>query len=76
MTRLEGYFIRKINWLNTLKEYEGMAKLMRKNILMDYIINIRSKVNVNKRKDKQQFLLRSDHQYLLLIEQKKINNQL
>lgn len=63
-------------WIKTLNLFEEISGLLKQNILMDYIINIRSKVNASKRKDKQMFVERHDHQYLLSLELKRDCNQL
>lgn len=70
VTSVEGYFIRKYRWRNILNEYSEIAYLVRQNILLDYLVNIRSKVNCAKRKDKKTFMRRHDHQYMLTVELK------
>jgi hypothetical protein len=46
--KCKGYFIRKANWMKILEDNPDISKQIRQNILIDFIVNIRSKVNVQK----------------------------
>lgn len=50
MTNVEGFFIRKFKWDTLRQDHEEISNYIKRNILMDYMINIRLKVIVNKKK--------------------------
>jgi len=61
VTNCTGFFIRRANWIKNNKKYAEIAKVMKKNVLIDYLMNIRSKVMVYKKRDINKFMLRNDH---------------
>ena len=50
LTYVFGYFIRKANWYDALEIDTNIRNVMKKNILLEFITKIRSKVSVNKKK--------------------------
>ena len=50
MTPIEGFFIRKEAWLNSLKENDTIGKSMKKNIWLEYMTRIKMKVNLSKKR--------------------------
>ena len=50
VTRIEGYYIYKKNWLEILDEYTDVAKALRSNILINYLCKVRAKLNLAKHK--------------------------
>ena len=44
-----------------MEKYIEIADRIKTNVLVDYVMNIRIKVNLAKRKDIKSFLLRNDH---------------
>jgi len=61
LTTVEGFFIRKNNWLDLLSISPEIAFVIKKNVLMDYLCKIRLKVMVNKRKAIEKIQTRHDH---------------
>lgn len=49
-TDIEGFFIRKMKWIETIEEAPLIEKIFKKNVLVDYLLNIRGKVMVYKNK--------------------------
>ena len=50
LTALEGLFIRKEKWNEMTSEAEELGRCIKRNLLVDYLLNIRVKVNVNKKR--------------------------
>jgi hypothetical protein len=50
-THCEGHFIRQRNWHELLSRYMEIADRIKTNVLVDYVMNIRIKVTLAKRKD-------------------------
>ena len=50
-TFTRGYFIRKQNWKVLLSDHPDISKCMKRNLIIDYFINIRCKIMVSKRQD-------------------------
>lgn len=71
LTSITGYSIRKNNWLKLLEEKNDITIAMKKNILMHYIAEIRSKVLVNKKKAIEEMKDRQDHQMILVSQFKE-----
>ena len=69
-TNLSGYFIRKFRWNEMLQSCPEIAKIMKQNVLIDYLINLRSKVIQSKHKIMHKYMQRNDHQTLLVSEPK------
>lgn len=57
-TDVEGFFIRKIKWLETIEQAPLIEKVFKKNVLVDYLLNIRGKVMVYKNKIIKEYLER------------------
>ena len=49
-TNIEGYFIRKTNWFNLCQNHKTMSNFIRRNVLLDYMLNIKNKITVAKKK--------------------------
>jgi len=75
MTETSGYFIRKRIWKDILEENPDIAKKLKQNILTDYIVSLRSKVIIAKRKQKDKLSQRKDHQNILCIDDEDVENQ-
>lgn len=54
-----------------LENYIEIADRIKTNVLVDYVMNIRIKVNLAKRRDLKSFLLRNDHQTILTVQDKE-----
>ena len=50
MTPVEGFFIRKEAWQNSLHETDTIGKSMKKNIWLEYMTRIKMKVNLSKKR--------------------------
>ena len=70
LTNIEGLFIRKQRWDELIKDHDTLANYLKRNILLDYLINIRIKVNVNKKKSICLINNRHDQQMLKISELK------
>ena len=60
LTEIEGFFIRKRKWEEFILQYDQISVCLRRNILLDYLMNIRIKVVVNKRKAMEMLKARHD----------------
>jgi hypothetical protein len=67
----KGYFIRKLRWKLIMSENPEICECLKKNILTDYLITIRIKIMVEKKKDLEKLMKRKDHQEVMTIETKK-----
>ena len=70
-----GYFVRKFNWKNILEDSPDIAKKLKQNILTDYIMRIRSKVIIAKRRDREKLEQRRDYTNILCINDEDVENQ-
>lgn len=70
-TNCSGYFVRKHNWVNILDENPEIAARIKQKILTDYIIKIRSRVNVSRNADVKKLQERRDHQNILILKNKQ-----
>ena len=70
VTQCQGFFIRRANWIRNNKKFAEVGNVMKRIVLIDYLMNIRSKVMVHKRREIEKFMQRSDHQTILAVEQK------
>ena len=75
ITESNGFFIRKFNWKSILEDAPDIAKKLKQNILTDYIMKIRSKVIIAKRKDREKLEQRRDYQNILCIDDEDVENQ-
>lgn len=50
ISQIEGFFIRKLNWLTMISRHSSIAKILKKNVLINYLTKIRGKVMISKRK--------------------------
>ena len=73
LSHLTGYFIRKKEWFEALEMNENLDKIMRRNIMIEFITKIRVKVNVNKKKTFSQFLLRQDFEQIKASVEKPVD---
>ena len=58
-----------------MEEYDELSTVIRQHVLLDYLMNIRTKLNVLKNKDIQGIIDREDHQTILAVQEKQMNNQ-
>ena len=65
--------MRKECWNQLLVDWPEIAKVLKSNVLMDYLMNIRSKVNLAKKKLINKFQNRNDHQTFMYTEPKELN---
>ena len=70
LTEIEGFFIRKRKWEEFVLQYEQVSVCLRRNILLDYLMNIRIKVVVNKKKAMDVLKARHDQQMVKISEAK------
>ena len=64
LTNIHGYSIRKKNWVTICNENEEMFKIVKQNLLMLYITQIKCKVQVKKMQAIKKMYLRKDHQQI------------
>lgn len=65
LTACTGYFIRKLKWHELLRNNNNdIATVLKHHILMDYLMNIRAKVELKKKDFKAMFQQRADHQII------------
>lgn len=50
LTNIEGFFIRKMNWLHLINKHTSIANILKKNVMINYLTKIRGKIIVHKRK--------------------------
>jgi hypothetical protein len=60
MTYIEGYFIRKDIWMGLIDEYLAVGICIKRNILLNYLLKIRIKINVHKERAMSMLKLRKD----------------
>jgi hypothetical protein len=60
-TDIEGFFIRKAKWIEAIEEAPVIENVFKKNVLVDYLLNIRGKVMVYKRKAIAEYVQREDY---------------
>ena len=60
-SEIKGYFVRKANWHHLLNQFDEIAYRIKQNVLVEYILKIRSKVNIAKQKDIDSIKDRKDH---------------
>lgn len=71
LTQAEGYFMYKADWLTLLDQHpEEIAKSMKQNILVDYIIKIRGRLENAKTKAFKKIVDRNLHQKVCVVESK------
>lgn len=58
-----------------MDDYDELSTVIRQHVLLDYLMNIRTKMNVLKNKDIQGIIDREDHQTILAVQEKQMNNQ-
>lgn len=75
LTETHGLFIRKENWMEIMDSNPQISNAMKKNILVEYYINIRSKIRQKKLIDLENYDQRQDYQ-VLVTSQEKENSQL
>ena len=63
-TDVEGFFIRKDKWLEAVEQAPLIEKVFKKNVLIDYLLNIRGKATVYKNKAIKACLERQDMQQI------------
>ena len=61
ITNCHGFFIRRANWMRINKLSPEIFKVMKQNVLVDYLMNIRYKVIVHKKLEVARFMDRKDH---------------
>lgn len=71
-----GYYIRKEHWINMMSDYEEITSALKKNILMDYFMNIRVKMEFSRKLLISKFNKRKDHNSIVTNDLKfqKIRN--
>ena len=70
LTNCEGLFIRKSNWSGLMNEFEQLGQQIKRNLLLDYLLNIRVKVATNKRKSLCMMQNRNDYQMIKISTSK------
>lgn len=70
LTEIEGLFIRKCVWEELDEQFESLMHCLKRNILLDYLMNIRIKVQVNKKKAIEMYKTRHDQQMIKISEAK------
>ena len=70
LTDVSGYSVRKENWFELLNQNEEIANILKGSILMNYIMTIRGKVLVKKKRAIGEYYNRKDHQMILASEYK------
>lgn len=70
LTACRGYFIRKERWKVLLQWHPEIAKVLKQQILLTYILNIRAKVELKKKKFRDALDQRADHQMIQYSDNK------
>lgn len=70
LTNCHGFSIRKVNWKKILDENPEMSIILKQNVLMQYLTQVRSKVLVKKKRAIIKMSQRNDHQMILASEHK------
>ena len=60
MTYIEGYFIRKEVWMDLINEYPTIGLCIKRNILLNYLLKVRIKINVHKERAMDMIKIRKD----------------
>ena len=63
-TIVQGFFIRKRNWIEILDNGGEVIPVLKKNILLDYLTKIKLKVEIAKKRSIEDFQLRNDHEMI------------
>jgi len=61
LTDLDGYFIRRNNWIQMLDEFPDVGFVLKRNILYHYFSHIRFKLAAKKKKDVMKYMKRKDY---------------
>jgi len=67
VSNVEGYFIRRENWLSILEENKEIGYLMQRNILIEYFVKVRGKMCAFKRVDLEKFISRHDYNQICAV---------
>lgn len=70
VTYCKGYFVRKAKWRDLLEDNPEIAVVLKHHILLDYLMNVRAKVELKKKNMKKLFQKRADHQMILFSDNK------
>lgn len=70
MDHCEGWFIYKSDWLRLLTELENIGKTLKQNILVEYIIKVRGRLELAKKRALATIKGR-DHQQNICVVQAK-----
>ena len=62
MSYIEGYFIRKQDWMELINDYSSIGLCIKRNILLNYLLKVRIKINVHKERAMSMQKLRNDCQ--------------
>jgi len=71
LTEVQGYFIRKCNWLDMMDNYEEVSKPLKRDILLEYVTNIRNKLRMKKNMNIEKLMKRADYQQILTVQEKE-----
>jgi hypothetical protein len=71
-TIVQGFFIRKRNWIDILENGGEVIPIIKKNILLDYLTKIKLKVEIAKKRAIEDFQLRNDHEMIQVTSNKEI----
>jgi hypothetical protein len=73
-TYCTGFFIRREQWHDIMvSNDDDIIKTLKQNILIEFIWKIRSKLNIQKKKELQKYKTRSDYQSTLIVDGKDRN---
>ena len=77
-TPITGFFIRKEKWKQAIEDNKEIGLCMKKNIWIEYITRIKTKVNLAKKRAQQELAIRHDQELLNFTRNKEevvIKNQ-
>ena len=57
---IDGFFVRKGNWINLIQEYPNVGNCLKRNILLNYLLRVRIKINVHRERAMQMHKIKSD----------------
>lgn len=70
-TAVNGFFIRKQNWLQIMNSEPEIVGTLKKNLLLDYLTKIKMKVDLSKKKAIGEFQIRQDYDLIKLSTNKE-----
>ena len=70
-TNIEGFFVRKENWMALLQRDEVIRNSLERKILMEQLIKLNPRIELDKKRKIIKLLERKDHQSLLALQPKE-----